>query len=842
MYRILQTFIGLALTAPFSVFSQALDGQVDLSWYLYQKDTSLHAHIPTPEDILGFEVGAWHISHDQLVDVCETYAELSDRISMKVIGYTYEHRPLIHLYVTSRNNQQQLEELRLRHLAWAGLTKGNPDRKDVPLVINLGFSVHGNEASAMNASVLLLYYLAATRHPDLVSFLETNVIIIDPCLNPDGSHRFSSWVNMHRSRSHLNTHRLAREHREAWPGGRTNHYWFDLNRDWLLLRHPESRARVREFHRWKPNLLTDHHEMGSDRTFFFQPGIPSRNNPLTPEQVITLTGLAAKVHAEFLDQIGSRYYSEESYDDFYYGKGSTYPDVQGGVGVLFEQASARGNRMSTIHGLLSFPFAVRNQFTAALSSIEFCRRHRNNLLEYQRDFFTDSKKEAANAGFAGYYFLHPDDRAYADSLARLLMQHDIRVSGDGKGYFVPLEQSQYSLIRSMFDPATEFQDSLFYDVSTWMMPPAFGLLTRKMTKAELRATTLQPVNALLNPSTDPPFPERGAYVAYAFSWTHLNAPSMLAEILEAGFEAYISRKPLLHEDGDTLRRGTIVIPAGSTAEEKEDLASLVKQSGMDHQIPVKGFETGLLAGLDLGSPELVPARLPTVALVVGDGVSSYETGEIWYMLDEVFHYPVTLIEGRNLSGQTLKEFSHVILVSGGESRVNQSDLESWIREGGTLVTIKAANQFLTYLSGVSLERLFSERSDVQGVPYEELDKVRGAQQIGGMICRIRIDSSHPLAYGLPSSLSVFKNTSFVWSAESSRPSGWAVASYHRDPVVSGYLSDKNREMIAGTPAVMAGTYGQGHWISLVDDPVFRGYWLGSSKLLLNALFLSHLIE
>ena len=206
----------------------------------------------------------------------------------------------------------------------------------------LGYSIHGNEASGSNAVLLTAYYLAAANGEEIDNILNNSIIILDPSFNPDGLQRFSSWVNMHRSWV-INPDPNDREYSEAWPGGRTNHYWFDLNRDWLPVQHPESRARLKRFHEWKPNILTDHHEMGTNSTFFFQPGIPTRNFPRTPAKNLELTRKMAAFHAKYLDKIGSLYYSEESYDDYYIGKGATYADLNGGVAILFEQASSRGH-------------------------------------------------------------------------------------------------------------------------------------------------------------------------------------------------------------------------------------------------------------------------------------------------------------------------------------------------------------------------------------------------------------------------------------------------------------------------------------------------------------------
>jgi hypothetical protein len=300
-------------------------------------------NIPTPESVIGHEVGKWHVTHDKLVLYARSIAKISPRFKIEEHGKTYEDRPLLLLTITSPKNQNRLREIKAEHAKLSDPNQSNSlNISQMPAVVYMGYSIHGNEPSGSNASLLAIYYLAAAQGENIEKLLENTVILLDPSFNPDGLNRFASWVNMHKSKN-LVTDPQNRELNESLPSGRTNHYWFDLNRDWLPAQHLESQARLKKFHEWKPNILTDHHEMGTNSTFFFQPGEPTRINPLTPQKNRELTAKIAKFHASFLDRIGSLYYSQEDYDDFYYGKGSTYPDINGAVGILFEQASSRGH-------------------------------------------------------------------------------------------------------------------------------------------------------------------------------------------------------------------------------------------------------------------------------------------------------------------------------------------------------------------------------------------------------------------------------------------------------------------------------------------------------------------
>ncbi|MGB1404247.1 MAG: M14 family zinc carboxypeptidase, partial [Flavobacteriaceae bacterium] len=376
------SLLAALFTAGF-VFSQ-----VSLDYYL-NPDHPYNPSIPQPKSLLGYEVGTWHVSHDQLVSYMYSLAAQSDRIHIENRGTTYENRPLLLLTITSPENHKKIDEIKSNHRA---LTEPNADAiaiEEQPLVVYQGFSIHGNEPSGANAGLLLAYHLAASQAPETLKMLDELVILFDPSFNPDGLQRFSYWANTNKNQI-LTSDPNDREYNEIWPRGRTNHYWFDLNRDWLPAQLPESQARIQTFSDWIPNILTDHHEMGTNSSFFFQPGIPSRVNPLTPKQNQELTKKIGAFHVEAFNQLGSLYYSEEDYDDFYYGKGSTYPDVNGSIGILFEQASSRGHLQESDNGLLSFPFTIRNQLTAGFSTLKAATALRIELLNYFKDFYKNA--------------------------------------------------------------------------------------------------------------------------------------------------------------------------------------------------------------------------------------------------------------------------------------------------------------------------------------------------------------------------------------------------------------------------------------------------------------------
>lgn len=825
----------------------------DLSFYL--GDTSDYdAKVPKPADVLGFEVGAWHVRHDLLVAYMRAVAEASDRVELQVIGYTHEHRPLLHLTFSSPENMARIEAIREAHLALADPSKDAVEITDQPVVINMGYSVHGNEPSGANASLLVAYYLAAS--PAAAEQLKNAVIIMDPSLNPDGLSRFAQWANMHKSKR-PNPDPAHREHNEGWPSGRTNHYWFDLNRDWLPLVHPESRARIQQFHRWRPNILTDHHEMGTNSTFFFQPGIPTRTNPLTPEENQALTRLIATYHAKIFNQSGVLYYSEQSFDDFYYGKGSTYPDIQGTIGILFEQASSRGHAQERSLGILTFPQTILNQVRTSMSTLEAGLAERKNLLSYQRDFFRNSMAQAKRDNVRAYVFGDSNDPVRTYLLADVLNRHGIEMYRQGKrvekdgvivegGYVVPTDQAQYRLLKTLFQEVTEFRDNTFYDVSTWNFGHAWGLpfvaMEGKSLPGEIAA---ERVESLPFPSQD--FAATGDPYAYVFSWKHIFAPRAAYRLLDAGIRLRFANGSFTAVTRAGERRfeeGAVMIPRGyqdvSPEKIKLVLQTIAKEDGVDIHV----IEDGLTPeGIDLGSPSFDAMEKPVILLMAGQGTSSYEVGEMWHMLDARYGLDVTVHDQASEGLPDVNRYTHIIMVNGRYNSISDSAvdrLKLWVREGGVLLTTKGAVEWAANKEFFKAEFKSNRPDDEQAedperLAYSDRGRQWALRGINGSIFRGTADRSHPLAYGLGTDQVVLFRNSTRFMKPLNNPYANVVV-YNDDPLISGYVSKENLEAIKGTTAVAALGMGRGAVIAMVDNPNFRGFWFASNRLVLNALF------
>ena len=851
-------FLSLFSFALFSPFATAQ--QPSLSWYLPDSIT-YDPSVPVPSSVLGFEVGEQHVPHDRLVQYMYAVAAASGRVTVQEYGRTYEERPLLYVIITAPENKDRLEEMRRDHLALCDPARsGDIDPAGVPLVVLLSYTIHGNEASGANASLLTVYHLAAAQDPNLEAFLKNNIIIVDPTINPDGYSRFSEWV-ISRKGLHPSPDPVSDEFNEPWPRGRGNHYWFDMNRDYTLLVNRESRARVRQFYRWRPNIVTDHHEMGSAATFFFQPGIPSRNNPVTPQKNYDLTARIAQYHARYLDRLGSQYFTEESFDDYYYGKGSSFPDVNGGIGILFEQASVRGHVRETSYGRLTFPFAIRNQLTVSLSTLAAARDLHDELLTYQKEFFLSALREAEKAPVKGYVFGDPSDITRTRMLVRLLQAHQIEVHSLKKdfraggtlltpasGYLVPARQPQYRLVRTLFEKNTRFRDSTFYDVSTWTFPLAYNMPCQAVTEEKmLTALAGDRVSQALQP-TGKVTGEMSRY-GYLFTWDEYNTPRLLYRILAAGLRARVAMAPFTYDDGSLKKKftyGTIFVPVQNQQKSPRELYDFLRDQASRTGVDIYPVSTGLTGkGIDLGSRFLAPLEMPRPLLLTGSGVSSLEAGEIWQYLDRSVALPLTMVDLRRAGNIDLTKYNVLILAGGSYGAISSSfgeQLKAWVRKGGTVVALKSANRYLAQLKLAGVQFKSAARPDSsRHYPYEQAYRGQSLQRISGAIFSTRMELSHPLAYGyVRDELPVFRNSTLA--ARNVKAYYHQPVRYTENPLLSGYVSQQNIKRISGSPEVIITPQGQGRVISFIDDPLFRGYFCGTHKMFANAILFRQLIR
>jgi len=815
------------------------------------KETNFLSQIPTPKSILGFGIGERHARHDQLVRYFKQLASHSTRVKLTNMGNTNEYREQLLVTISAPNNLKNLTKLLKQRRAHQA------DVIDQPNVVWLGYSVHGDEISGANAAMVVAYYLAASTNEQIKKMLNDTIIVMEPSINPDGMDRFVTWVNMFRG-STANADPNHIEHHQGWFTGRTNHFGFDLNRDWLLLTQVESQHRMKFYQQYQPNVLGDYHEMGRNSSFFFQPGVLDRTNPLTPKANIALTALLAQYHAKALDKNDRLYFTQESYDDFYYGKGSTYPDINGAVGILFEQASSRGFEQQGKNGLVTFQFGIQNHVTTSLSTLQGAWQNRQKLAQYRASFYQQAIKLAKKEKFNGYLVHEAKDPYRLNLLLSTLAQHqikvyplehDFRLSGEvfskQSSYYIPLKQPQYRVIKALFDQPTKFVNNTFYDVSGWTLPLAMNIETHKVERTWGLKLSASPWQQQA-PTWQQPAMEQYAYV---FKWSNYLAPKLLNELMAQHIQARVTTLAFQANVAGKMQQfsaGDIVIPAG--IQTQLNWQSKLFQLSKTSNIPLFGMTSGLTSvGPDIGSNALVRIKPVSVLLIGGQGVSQYEAGELLFYLDKTLGIPVTMVEQTRLASIDLSHYSHIFMVDGDYKNLSEQSvahLDHWLKHGGVLFGQKHAAKWFTKQNWLKVNFINRDRinqsvssTDLQ---YQDRAALAARQRIAGAIFNTQVDVSNPLAYGLTKHLPVFLNSTLMMET-TSKPF-ITIAKYTNSPLMSGYIDANMQNNLANTPALVAHSVGKGLVIATNDVFAFRGYWYGTEKILANSLFFANALQ
>ncbi len=827
--------------------------------YFFGKNTQLNPNVPSPEKFFNQEFGKWHLNHDQVISYIKTLAETSDRFELEKYGSTHQNRDLFILKISSPQNIGRLDEIRQEHKQLSNPNTPVNINEKTPFVYWLGYGVHGDEQSASNAAVLLAYYLAANESEELQNILKHSVILLEPCMNPDGFQRASLWSNMHRSKVPQPDLNNIQFH-EMWPTGRYNHYWFDLNRDWLPLQQPESLARIDLYQKWKPNLLSDHHEMGTAGTFFFQPGAPSRNNHLTPNKNIDLTREIAESHAKILDDNGSLYFSEERFDDFYYGKGSSYPDANGSVGILFEMVKNRGEIMRNENGLIPFSQGLKNHFNASLSILKAGYEKRQELLEYQRWFYEQASVEAANDPVKAIVLADKGNPVKMHRLLSILQSHkidiysnskEVEIDGnsipENKAYVVPFSQAQYKLVKSIFEINKTFQDSIFYDVSAWNLPMAFNIPFKEITNPEvakaIRGRMIEPVS----------FPKGeivggNSKVGFVIPASDNTIHKLLYALANKEIRSRVASKPFTIKTNSEYKKfsyGDIFIPVSYQKYGNDELYTILSQLAKENGVAIYSAVTALTPeGVDLGSRSLLPIKKPKILMLVGRGMKVSSAGEIRHLLDFKNHIPVTMFESHYFSKIKLFEYNTLILPEGtiNLSAKDAARIKTWVTEGGTLIGLKSANKWLQTNNLISIKtKKYLKADSSYTIAYADRKKESGSKNIGGSIFMANIDVSHPLCYGYQSDqLPIFKNSRLAPADLNSVYN--TPVKLTSQPLLCGYLKDENSTFLSNSPQIAISKQGRGRIISFYFNPNFRSFWQGTEKLFLNSIFYGDMIK
>ena len=833
----------LKLLLVFMLLSNIINSQN----YFLENYKPYNNSILSPEEFLGYEIGFQHTRHDQIVSYLTYLSTVSNKADVINYGKTHEGRNLVILTVTSESNLDRLDDIQKEHLKNTIPGASVSLNDDLPIIINLGYGVHGNEPSSSEAALLTAYTLVASKNKKIEKFRQKSVVFIDPTINPDGRDRHTQWANQNKS-INLVADEYDSEHNEAWPKGRTNHYWFDLNRDWLLAINPESRNKLKWFHTWYPNVVTDFHEMGTNSNYFFEPMKTNASvKPMIPEENYNvLSPKFAEYYVKALDSIGSFYYTKESFDETYPGYGSSYPDVQGGLAILFEQASSRGHLQETNYGTISFGFTIRNQYLSSIATVEAAVDNKRMLRDYQKRFFDSSLKEFKDEKIKAYEFGDLYDQNRNKAFIDKLLIHKVKVYKSKEKYVVPVNQTQSRMVKNFFETYDKYVDSVFYDASAWSMSNFYNMKSRKLknftTESEILSTSDLVKNIKVNKSN----------YSYILDWDDYNSVATLNYLQKNNLITYSAFKPFSVKVNETnsiknFNYGSILIPVSKQKISPEKLYKIIKTAQEKFNVPIFNSESGFsIKGIDLGSNNFRINKPVKVALVVGEGVNSYEAGEVWHLLDTRIGMPLSKIRLNQFNRVSLDKYTTMIIVSGSYNQLSKSDIEKindWVEKGNTLITVAngsswAINKKLVNESLLEpiKDSIFSRKN------YVSAAENIGRERIGGAILSVDLDLTHPLAFGYrDSSIPVYKNNNVFINKTKDHYS--SVGIYSEDPHIDGYISEENmKNNFKNTASLIVSKLGSGRVIIFADNPNFRGSWYGTNKLFLNAIFFGNNIN
>jgi len=812
--------------------------------YFLENHEPYNNSILSPEEFVGYEIGFQHTRHDQIVSYLTYLSSVSNNANLIEYGKTHEGRKLVMLCVSSKDNLEDIDSIKKEHLKYIDPDIEIKNDNTLPIVINLGYNVHGNEPSSSEAAMLTAYTLVASMNSKINNYRNNAIIFIDPTINPDGRDRHTQWANQFKSKN-LISDGMDAEHNESWPRGRTNHYWFDLNRDWLLAINPESRGKLKWYHSWYPNVVTDFHEMGTNSNYFFEPMKSNASEkPLMPkENYEDLNSLFATYYSKNLDSIGSFYFTKEAFDGTYPGYGSSYPDLQGGLAILFEQASSRGHLQETDYGTISFAFTIRNQYVSSISTVQAAVENKRKLRDYQKKFFETSISDVTNDKIKAYRFGDVYDQNRTKAFIDKLLIHKVKTYKSGDKFIVPVKQSQSRMVKNIFESYDTYRDSVYYDASAWSISNFYNMKHEGVKSFKLGEEVIS-TDDLVNPS----LVNKSEY-AYIVDWDDYNSPAFINFLQEKDIIVYSAFKPFSIKN-KSFNYGSVLIPVSKQEINSEELFKIITNAQTKFQVPVYNTSTGFsVKGIDLGSNNFKVLEPVKAAILIGDGINSYEAGEVWHLLDTRLDMKLVKIRINQFSRVNLNKYNSLTLVSGSYNlldSVSKEKIKNWVKKGNTLITIanaskwvikeKIVNESLTVLKDSSSLKEFKR------LPYVEASEHIGKEKIGGTIFKTNIDLTHPIAFGYrDGQIPVYKNNNVFLKPSKNHYSN--VSLYDKNPHIDGFVSKDNlNNFIKNSASIIVSKVGSGRVILFADNPNFRGSWYGTNKLFLNALFFGNQIS
>lgn len=823
----------------------------------------LSAQTKSPESFLGYKIGERFTPHHTVVAYVEHVAATSNYVHLVHYGESYERRPLIALFVSSPSNIANLETIRKENLQRAGIESGNPAGKTP--VIWLSYNVHGNEAVSSETAMKTLWALVDPDNKETKQWLENTVVVIDPCLNPDGQERYVNWYNQ-KANKRLQPDPQSTEHSEPWPGGRPNHYLYDLNRDWAWQVQKETQERIKLYNQWLPQVHVDFHEQGVNAPYYFAPAAEPVHEFVTPFQR-EFQDTIGRNNAKYFDENAWMYFTREVFDLFYPSYGDSWPMFNGAIGMTYEQGGSGRAGLGILTALgdtLTLTERILHHYTSGLATIETVSRHSGRLVDEYSKYFSDHSSNPKGR-YKAYVIKGGNAPDRLEALKKVLDlngiqygQANTRSGLSGFDYFsgktasfsideedlvVSAYQPKSVLAQALFEPNPKLSDSLTYDITSWALPYAYGL----------QAYALETRIAISKPHESPLFKDNkaeGLPLAYIAPWNTSVHARFLSALLNEGIRVrYAEREFTLA--GKKYQPGSLII-GRSGNERVKDFQQAVTRLANQHKIPLETASTGYVdTGKDFGSSDVRAIMTPKVAVLSGSNVSSLSFGEIWHFFEQELDYPIVVLDLQQFNMADLSKYTVIILPSGNYNSLSESafkKLDSWVTSGGKLIAIENATEFLSGKDGYGLSAYLTDEEKKEAEKYRELEaskerlaeyqereRFRISNDAAGAVFQLKIDATYPLGYGTDGKYYTLKNNGRRYGYLKNGINAGIIpsADYHR----TGFIGYKAKAQVKESLVFGVEHKGRGQVVYLVDNPMFRGFWESGKLIMSNAVFM-----
>ncbi|MGB5269295.1 MAG: M14 family metallopeptidase [Eudoraea sp.] len=796
--------------------------------------------LKSPSEFLGYELGTRFTRHHRVVDYYQYLSEAAkDRMQLHEYGKTYEQRPLLLAYISSAANMQNLETIREEHLKSTSSMS-----KSTKVIVWLSYNVHGNESVSTEASMQTIYELLTNKQ----AYLENTVVIIDPCINPDGRDRYVNWYNQFKN-TPIQLNPESKEHNEGWWSGRSNHYMFDLNRDWAWLTQLESQQRLRYYDKWLPHIHVDFHEQSMDSPYYFAPASEPFHEVITDFQrdfQVTM----GKNHAKYFDANGWFYFTKERFDLFYPSYGDTYPTYSGAIGMTYEQGGGGRAGLGVITGngdTLTLKDRIVHHYTTGISTVEVAASNVTKLNEEFQKFY-----QPKNYKYKSYILKGPEDHLRA--LTQLLDQHqlsysygtDTNVKGfnyktgkagslrtNSESLIISTNQTRGTLVKVLFEPNARLSDSLTYDITAWSLPYAYGLdaiasesLVSKTSKKEDLSK-----KEVLSTNT----------YAFLTDWNGMDDARFLAELLQKKIRVRQAQKAFTLE-GNRYESGSLIITKADN-DGRKNFTKILSEAAEKHHKSLTAVSSGFVdEGKDFGSSFVLMIPSVKVAVLGGEPTSTLRFGEIWHFFEQQLHYPITVLDENTINGVDLSNYEVLILPGGtGYERFMDtlmlSRLKEWVGQGGRLIVMGKAIASLDGEDGFDISAREEEKDSTENLvqPYENLQREEIKNDITGAIFKTKVDATHPLAFGYKDAYFSLKLSSDSYDYLESG----TVAYISKDTLpIAGFAGSEAQKKMAKSLVFGVEKHGKGQVVYMVDNPLFRGFWENGKLFFVNAIFMA----